>query len=85
MSPELKYYSEHPWNLNNLPIASQSAFYHLEENISGMTIPWVYVGMCFSLFCWHVEDHWTYSINYMHEYVFSLSFLCKFIKFFRNF
>uniref|UniRef100_A0A914Y5A0 Uncharacterized protein n=1 Tax=Panagrolaimus superbus TaxID=310955 RepID=A0A914Y5A0_9BILA len=67
MSAEVKYYSEHPWNLNNLPIASQSAFYHLEENISGMTIPWVYVGMCFSLFCWHVEDHWTYSINYMHE------------------
>ena len=67
MSDQFKFYARHPWNLNNMPVASKSAFSHLEANISGMTIPWVYVGMCFSLFCWHVEDHWTYSINYMHE------------------
>lgn len=67
LDPYFFQYAKHPWNLNNMPIDPKSAFSHLEANISGMTIPWVYVGMCFSLFCWHVEDHWTYSINYMHE------------------
>jgi hypothetical protein len=39
-----------------------------EENahICGLTIPWLYFGMLYSTFCWHVEDLFLYSLNYMH-------------------
>lgn len=59
-------YLNSPWNLNNLPILEGSVFRHINANINGMIIPWMYVGMCFATFCWHNEDHWTYSINYLH-------------------
>jgi [histone H3]-trimethyl-L-lysine4 demethylase len=57
-------YSRDPWNLNNLPIISDSLLRFIKSDISGMTVPWTYVGMAFSTFCWHNEDHYTYSVNY---------------------
>ncbi|KAL4994152.1 PLU-1-like protein-domain-containing protein [Aspergillus recurvatus] len=62
----LDLYSKDPWNLNNLPFHGESLFRHIKSDISGMTVPWVYVGMCFSTFCWHNEDHYAYSANYQH-------------------
>ncbi|CAE1156303.1 KDM5 [Acanthosepion pharaonis] len=64
--PEDEEYINSGWNLNNLPILEKSVLCHINADISGMKIPWCYVGMCFSCFCWHNEDHWSYSINYMH-------------------
>ncbi|KAJ5182958.1 hypothetical protein N7492_000574 [Penicillium capsulatum] len=62
----LDSYSSDPWNLNVLPFYGDSLFRHIKSDISGMTVPWVYVGMCFSTFCWHNEDHYAYSANYQH-------------------
>ncbi len=59
-------YVDSPWNLNNLSMLDKSVLSQMNVPISGMKIPWAYVGMCFSCFCWHVEDHWSYSINYLH-------------------
>lgn len=58
--------SKDPWNLNNMPILSNSLLRYIKSDISGMTVPWTYVGMVFSTFCWHNEDHYTYSINFQH-------------------
>lgn len=54
------------WNLNNLPRVSGSVLSYESSDISGVLVPWLYIGMCFSSFCWHVEDHHLYSMNYMH-------------------
>uniref|UniRef100_A0A8B9LNT1 [histone H3]-trimethyl-L-lysine(4) demethylase n=1 Tax=Astyanax mexicanus TaxID=7994 RepID=A0A8B9LNT1_ASTMX len=59
-------YANSGWNLNNMPVLEQSVLTHINADISGMKVPWLYVGMCFSSFCWHIEDHWSYSINYLH-------------------
>lgn len=60
----------HPFNLNNLIHTKDSLFQIIakrQDYISGITSPWVYSGMLFASFCWHVEDLYMYSINYMHK------------------
>lgn len=59
-------YVQSGWNLNNFPRLSGSVLSFEESDISGVLVPWLYVGMCFSSFCWHVEDHHLYSLNYLH-------------------
>ncbi|ELK15839.1 Lysine-specific demethylase 5B [Pteropus alecto] len=66
LSAEEEEYLDSGWNLNNMPVMEQSVLAHITADICGMKLPWLYVGMCFSSFCWHIEDHWSYSINYLH-------------------
>lgn len=47
--------SKDSWNLNNIPILADSLLRFIKSDISGMTVPWTYVGMVFSTFCWHNE------------------------------
>ncbi|XP_010537485.1 PREDICTED: probable lysine-specific demethylase JMJ14 [Tarenaya hassleriana] len=60
-------YTRSGWNLNNLSRLPGSVLCFENCDISGVVIPWLYVGMCFSTFCWHVEDHHLYSLNYLHS------------------
>uniref|UniRef100_H3AVW4 Guanine nucleotide exchange factor MSS4 n=1 Tax=Latimeria chalumnae TaxID=7897 RepID=H3AVW4_LATCH len=66
LTPEDEEYIDSAWNLNNMPVMEPSVLGHITADICGMKLPWLYVGMCFSSFCWHIEDHWSYSINYLH-------------------
>ena len=36
------------------------------KQISGISVPWMYIGMKYSTFCWHFEDLMLHSINYNH-------------------
>ncbi|XP_019098042.1 PREDICTED: lysine-specific demethylase JMJ706-like isoform X2 [Camelina sativa] len=54
------------WNLNKVSRLPKSTLRLLEISIPGVTEPMLYIGMLFSMFAWHVEDHYLYSINYQH-------------------
>lgn len=53
-------------NLQGISRLSKSVLRLLENPIPGVTDPMLYIGMLFSMFAWHVEDHYLYSINYHH-------------------
>lgn len=45
-------YAMSGWNLNNFARLPGSALCFEGSDISGVLVPWLYVGMCFSTFCW---------------------------------
>ncbi|KAJ4802756.1 Transcription factor jumonji (jmj) family protein / zinc finger (C5HC2 type) family protein [Rhynchospora pubera] len=54
------------WNLKKFSRLPKSTLRLLRTAIPGVTDPMLYIGMLFSMFAWHVEDHYLYSINYQH-------------------
>ncbi|VFQ90903.1 unnamed protein product [Cuscuta campestris] len=54
------------WNMKGFSRLPKSILRLLETTIPGVTEPMLYIGMLFSMFAWHVEDHYLYSINYHH-------------------
>lgn len=61
-----RYYAESTWNLNNIAAAPGSILQYLRTPVNGVNVPWLYIGMLFTSFCWHTEDNYFYSINYSH-------------------
>jgi histone demethylase JARID1 len=64
-APAQRAYADSPWNVCNMPYNDSSCLKHVEAT-TGITVPWLYFGMTLSTFCWHVEDHHFYSVNYHH-------------------
>lgn len=59
-------FSSNDWNLNKISNLDRSLLKHVKEPITGINVPWLYLGMLFSTFCWHTEDNYFSSINFMH-------------------
>lgn len=49
-------YEKSGWNLNNIARYPGSMLSFEEGDISGVLVPWLYIGMCFSSFCWVKND-----------------------------
>ncbi|KAG8493276.1 hypothetical protein CXB51_010828 [Gossypium anomalum] len=58
--------SNSPWNLQMIARSAGSLTRFMPDDIPGVTSPMVYIGMLFSWFAWHVEDHELHSMNFLH-------------------
>ncbi|KAG9138891.1 hypothetical protein Leryth_007509 [Lithospermum erythrorhizon] len=58
--------SNSPWNLQVIARSPGSLTRFMPDDIPGVTSPMVYLGMLFSWFAWHVEDHELHSLNFLH-------------------
>lgn len=56
----------HAWDFGELVDHPSNLLRVIGANIPGLTRPWLYLGMMFAAFCWHVEDHYLSSVNYLH-------------------
>ncbi|PIA37302.1 hypothetical protein AQUCO_03000119v1 [Aquilegia coerulea] len=58
--------SNSPWNLQVIAHSPGSLTRFMLDDIPGVTSPMIYIGMLFSWFAWHVEDHELHSLNFLH-------------------
>ncbi|CAK9174844.1 unnamed protein product [Ilex paraguariensis] len=58
--------SNSPWNLQVISRSPGSLTRFMPDDIPGVTSPMIYIGMLFSWFAWHVEDHELHSLNFLH-------------------
>ncbi|EEF30705.1 conserved hypothetical protein [Ricinus communis] len=58
--------SNSPWNLQVIARSPGSLTRFMPDDIPGVTSPMIYIGMLFSWFAWHVEDHELHSMNFLH-------------------
>ena len=56
----------HAWDFGEMITHPSNLLRTVGAKIPGLTRPWLYFGMMFSAFCWHVEDHYLGSVNYLH-------------------
>ncbi|KAF5952645.1 hypothetical protein HYC85_010589 [Camellia sinensis] len=59
-------YEESGWNLNNISKLPGSLLVFESSKTSSISLPRLFVGMCFSSLLWKVEEHHLYSLCYMH-------------------
>ncbi|KAI8333546.1 JmjC domain, hydroxylase-domain-containing protein [Chlamydoabsidia padenii] len=52
--------------LGEIPSLPGSLLSLITSDISKLATPRLYVGMCFAALYWHIEQHYTYSVDYMH-------------------
>ncbi|KAF7039230.1 hypothetical protein CFC21_049273 [Triticum aestivum] len=65
-SAQPAHVGETAWNMRAAARGPGSLLRFMRDEVPGVTTPMLYVGMLFSWFAWHVEDHDLHSLNYMH-------------------
>lgn len=69
ISPSDEKYVKSGWNLNNFPRLPGSVLSYESSDISGVLVPWLYIGMCFSSFCWVRKHGGFYANNILYSFL----------------
>ena len=62
-----------PRNVRHFPLSPRSCLRHADAT-TGISVPWLYFGMCMSTFCWHVEAGTTDKVTDAHQVILHVLF-----------